>query len=118
MTNSHHRWRPWQAGDQLDLFTHRFARSENLSLDEVSCVTNPRQGGHNNVAQENQSVTYQRQYRRCSKPDCKGCPHGPYWYAYWRDGNKVRSRYIGKTLPNAVINEVIDAVQTPKPIHE
>lgn len=21
--------------------------------------------------------------------------HGPYWYAYWKDGEKVRSRYLG-----------------------
>ena len=25
--------------------------------------------------------------------------HGPYWYAYWREGGRVRSRYLGKTSP-------------------
>ena len=46
-------------------------------------------------------VSYQLQYRRCSKPACSRCRgqkgHGPYWYAYWREEDgKVHSRYIGK----------------------
>jgi hypothetical protein len=27
--------------------------------------------------------------------------HGPYWYAYWREGPKVRKKYLGKTRPDA-----------------
>lgn len=39
----------------------------------------------------------------CGKINCKRCggkrpEHGPYWYAYWREGKKIRSKYIGKTL--------------------
>ena len=49
-------------------------------------------------------VTYSRQYRRCNKAACPTCVlgspgHGPYWYAYWREGGRRRSRYIGKHLP-------------------
>lgn len=44
-------------------------------------------------------VTYRRQAVRCGKPTCTRCPHGPYWYATWREGDKVRTRYIGKVLP-------------------
>ncbi|MGH2410916.1 MAG: BTAD domain-containing putative transcriptional regulator, partial [Chloroflexota bacterium] len=49
-------------------------------------------------------VTYSRQYRRCRKPGCGQCTgdksgHGPYWFAYWREDGKVRSRYLGKTMP-------------------
>ena len=44
-------------------------------------------------------VSYRQQHVRCGKATCTRCPHGPYWYAYWREGDKVRSRYIGKTLP-------------------
>ena len=43
-------------------------------------------------------VSLRSQMVRCGKPGCTKCPHGPYWYAYWREGPKVRSRYIGKTL--------------------
>lgn len=44
-------------------------------------------------------VTYRLETVRCGKPNCKSCPHGPYWYAYYRDGGKLRSRYIGRELP-------------------
>ena len=47
-------------------------------------------------------VTYRLESVRCGKPGCTTCPHGPYWYAYYREGGKLRSRYIGKELPAAV----------------
>jgi hypothetical protein len=31
----------------------------------------------------------------CGK-DCDGCPHGPYEYRVWREGDKVRTEYLGK----------------------
>ncbi|MBN1236374.1 MAG: hypothetical protein JW999_10065 [Methanotrichaceae archaeon] len=42
-------------------------------------------------------VTYRLERVSCGK-NCKGCPHGPYWYGYWREGGKTRSKYIGKNL--------------------
>ena len=48
---------------------------------------------------ETAHVTYRREEVRCGKPGCKSCPHGPYWYAYWREDGKLRSRYIGPDLP-------------------
>lgn len=42
--------------------------------------------------------TYRQQWVRCGK-NCGSCPHGPYWYAYWRDGTRSRSQYIGRELP-------------------
>ncbi len=50
------------------------------------------------------NVSYQFQRRKCGRPDCAGCidkgiGHGPYWYAYWRDGEKVVSAYVGKVKP-------------------
>jgi hypothetical protein len=51
----------------------------------------------------NQHITYQLQYRKCGKPSCRTCRssqgHGPYWYAYWREGSQLRSTYIGKARP-------------------
>jgi predicted ATPase/DNA-binding SARP family transcriptional activator len=49
-------------------------------------------------------VTYSLQYRRCRKPGCGKCStgssgHGPYWFAYWRENGRLRSRYLGKTMP-------------------
>lgn len=45
-------------------------------------------------------VSYQREWVKCGKKGCKKCPHGPYWYAYWREGSKIRKKYIGKTKPD------------------
>jgi len=50
-------------------------------------------------------VSYHLERVRCGKENCKcskGELHGPYWYAYWSEGGKVRSQYIGKRLPKGV----------------
>lgn len=46
---------------------------------------------------------YQLERVRCGKAGCKcagkqGELHGPYWYAYWREDGKLKSRYVGKQL--------------------
>lgn len=49
--------------------------------------------------------TYQLEGVRCGKKNChcvEGKQHGPYWYAYWTEGGKTRSQYIGKKLPRGV----------------
>jgi hypothetical protein len=46
-------------------------------------------------------VTYRQEHVRCGREQCTKCPHGPYWYAYWREDGRLRSRYIGKQLPEA-----------------
>src|SRR5579863_4996819 len=50
------------------------------------------------------TITYSQQYRRCGKLNCRACRpgapgHGPYWYAYWWEGERMRSRYLGKRAP-------------------
>jgi hypothetical protein len=45
-------------------------------------------------------VTFRQESVRCGRAACTRCPHGPYWYAYWRESGKLRSRYIGKQLPS------------------
>ena len=55
------------------------------------------------VIPSDQHITYQLQFRKCGKPSCSTCRtgqgHGPYWYAYWRQGSRLRSGYIGKVRP-------------------
>ncbi len=43
-------------------------------------------------------VRYRQASIRCGK-DCTACPHGPYWYAHWRENGRARSQYIGRELP-------------------
>lgn len=40
------------------------------------------------------------EYRRCGRKECSTCRdgagHGPYVYAVWREGKKVKRKYLGK----------------------
>ena len=58
-------------------------------------------------------ITYQLQYRKCGKPTCSTCRnghgHGPYWYAYWRQGSRLRSGYIGKVHPDEAAKALLTA---------
>ena len=54
------------------------------------------------VTGEEAGVSYRLEEVRCGKQRCTSCPHGPYWYAYFREGGKLRSRYIGRDLPSDV----------------
>lgn len=71
-----------------------------------------------------QDATYRQQLVRCGKPKCKRCKkgpaHGPYWFAEWKENvtvttqktprsairtvtrQKLRTAYVGKTLPPEV----------------
>jgi len=43
------------------------------------------------------NATIRQEYVKCGKWDCPRCKHGPYYYAYWKDGNgKVKKKYVGK----------------------
>ena len=44
------------------------------------------------------SVILRQQAVRSGKASCTRCPHGPYWYAYWTENGRRRSRYIGRLL--------------------
>lgn len=50
-------------------------------------VKHTRERGH--------GITYERKRVLCGKPKCNKL-HGPYWYAFWTAGGRVRSVYIGK----------------------
>ncbi|MGB8360227.1 MAG: hypothetical protein WCE80_02390 [Acidimicrobiia bacterium] len=43
-----------------------------------------------------------KQMVRCGKSGCTKCPHGPYWYAYWTENGKRRSRYVGRLLDESL----------------
>ena len=43
--------------------------------------------------------TFRCEYVRCCKSGCRTCPHGPYWYGWFRVGKRVHKRYFGKLDP-------------------
>ncbi len=56
------------------------------------------------------AVSYRSQFVRCGK-GCATCPHGPYWYAYWKEGGRSRSQYVGGVLP-ADLRRLLDEAVT------
>jgi hypothetical protein len=45
-------------------------------------------------------ATVREEFVKCGKLHCHGCPHGPYYYAYWRDEKrKLRKKYLGVNKP-------------------
>lgn len=51
---------------------------------------------------EEPNVSLREQMVRCGKAGCTKCPHGPYWYAYWTEGGKRKTRYIGRLLDESL----------------
>lgn len=49
-------------------------------------------------------VSLRNQMVRCGKQGCTKCPHGPYWYAYWTEEGKRRSRYVGRLLDEEALS--------------
>lgn len=50
------------------------------------------------IADDHPDVSLRKQMVRCGKSGCTRCPHGPYWYAYWTEAGRRRSRYVGRLL--------------------
>ncbi len=63
---------------------------------------------------ETPGVTYQLEWIFCGKGKCKK-PHGPYWYAYWKSGNRTRTRYVGKKFKRVSPLELSSRTDTPSP---
>jgi hypothetical protein len=87
---------------------HRELLSEVRSLDEHDLrrllifargLLVSRHGVEEPETAERGKVTYRQERVRCGREGCTTCPHGPYWYGYWREGGRLRSRYIGKEPP-------------------
>ena len=56
-----------------------------------------------NPDQTERKLTYKQEYTKCNKPGCTTCSvgqgHGPYWYSYQRQGDRLVKKYIGKRKP-------------------
>lgn len=60
-------------------------------------------------------VRFRLEAVRCGKTSCTRCPHGPYWYAHWREAGRRHRRYIGRDLPPDVRAAVLRPVERPRP---
>lgn len=80
---------------RLDAWIHGLLESSD-GAEDGRPTTGGRHRGHK---------TYRRELVQCGKQGCKcsdGELHGPYWYAYWTEGGKTKSQYVGKHLPKSV----------------
>jgi hypothetical protein len=67
--------------------------------------TAERAGGHHPREHTAGHKSYRSEMVRCGKKSCRcarGELHGPYWYAYWSEGGKTKSEYVGKHLPETL----------------
>ncbi len=75
-------------------------------------VDGPPRGGDDGLPV---TLTYRQESVRCGKANCTSCPHGPYWYAYWREDGRRRKRYIGRHLPGEPLEPVVGADPSAAP---
>lgn len=55
-------------------------------------------------------MRYQLEKRPCGK-GCQQCPHGPYLYAYYRDGSIIKQKYFGKGPYTSLPRKVRSAIR-------
>lgn len=75
-------------------------------IDDREQPPEPKNNPNRAVVEERRTptATLRLELVNCGKGACKACggrrpAHGPYWYAYWKENGRTKSRYIGKELP-------------------
>ena len=58
-----------------------------------------------------ENATIRQEHVSCGNPDCQQL-HGPYLYAYWKDGKRLRKRYIGKTIGDLLVRKAAKKADT------
>jgi len=43
---------------------------------------------------------------KCNRKGCGSCPHGPYAYLGYRDGDRVREIYLGRCRDSADVDRI------------
>jgi hypothetical protein len=56
------------------------------------------------------NATIRQEYVKCGDPDCQN-PHGPYLYAYWKQGKKLKKRYVGKNLEDIGLRKIAKEIK-------
>lgn len=73
-----------------------------IAEDQAPPEVNPQQGREVAESKQVGRVTYQAELIKCGKSNCRcateGKLHGPYWYGYRKQGQKLKSWYVGKAL--------------------
>ncbi len=74
-----------------DVFTknRHFKQFEKTSKDRLNSIP--------------KNATIREEFKKCGKETCNLCPHGPYYYGYWKEKtnkeSKLKKRYLGANDP-------------------
>ncbi|MDQ4074467.1 MAG: hypothetical protein M3162_09230 [Thermoproteota archaeon] len=56
------------------------------------------------------NASIREEFIKCGKDECNSCPHGPYYYAYWKDkingNNKLKKKYLGNAIGNICLENI------------
>jgi hypothetical protein len=56
------------------------------------------------------NATIRQEYVKCGNPDCQKL-HGPYLCAFWKQGNKLKKRYVGKNFEHLGLRKLAKEIK-------
>ena len=84
---------------QLERIARLEARLDSEQLRSKAKIKSEEITSTNNSRNLPRNVTIREEYVKCGKSDCPS-KHGPYYYAYWKQNEKLKKKYIGKYPPS------------------
>jgi hypothetical protein len=93
----------WNDPEFVDKYSDRFF-ADGYALVEQTKRMSARINSQQYVSSKNfasvpSNATIREEYVKCGNPYCYRCKHGPYYYAYWKEGRRLNKKYIGKYDP-------------------
>ena len=97
---SHNAWNDPEFVDRYDyrFFADGYAIVEHSKRFSAT-INSQRQLSSKNYSSLPSNATIRTEYVKCGNSYCYRCKHGPYYYAYWKEGGKLGKKYIGKYDP-------------------
>ena len=90
----------------LHVKTDKFLKHSNKFLSRINADELTSKNNFNAVPEH---ATVREENFKCGKSLCQMCPHGPYYYAYWKDeSGKLKKKYIGPKFDSSWKNKVSD----------
>ncbi|KAA2280244.1 hypothetical protein [Candidatus Nitrosocosmicus sp. SS] len=93
-------------------------RMKNFGKNEIDNILNKFHELKNKINKEKEKeselrlipikATIRKEEIKCGKKGCHQCPHGPYYYAYWKeeDAKTLKKVYLGSELPEQFIHSI------------
>ena len=93
----------WNDPEFVSKYSDRFF-AEGYALVGRTKRMSARIKSHQDLSSKNYSsvpsnATIRKEFVKCGNLYCYRCKHGPYYYAYWKEGRKLKKKYIGKYDP-------------------